>query len=347
MINTFLTWWGEQLLSWLPAGLRSATNNTSGPRDAVVNVAALPATGPLSVELHRRRADPGGHNRHVLDAAGLISLKASAAGVAKGVTLRLPSGVLLEQITRLPLAAEQDIQRVLAYEMDRLTPFAASDLYWTWEIERRDRLAGQLHVRLTLVQRARLAKLLGLLAEAGLRPTTIEGQVASGAIRRLRPDDVGRTRLARHGLALAASGCVALAVATVATPFLMQARSIAAAEARIMDLRPRVTQADVLRKNIRERAGTTDVIEALRVRTGDALGVLAALTNVLPDDTALTELSLRGRALIISGESAAAVRLIAALAAEPGLRNPTFTAPVTRGAGGRGEAFSISAEVAP
>jgi general secretion pathway protein L len=347
MINTFLTWWAEQLLSWLPAGLRSPTNNALGPRNAVVNVTALPATGPLSVELHRRRVNTGPHDRHVLDVAGLASLKASAAGLAKGVTLRVPIGVLLEQTIRLPLAAEQETQRVLAYEMDRLTPFAASDLYWAWEIERRNRLAGQLHVRLTLVPRARLATLLGLLAEAGLRPTTIEGQVASGAIRRLQPEDADRTRLARHGLAIAASACAVLAVATVATPFLMQARSIAVVEARITDLRPQVAQAEALRKNIRERAGTTDIIEALRLRTGDALSVLAALTNVLPDDTALTDLSLRSRALVISGESAAAVRLIAALAAEPGLRNPTFTAPVTRGAGGRGEAFSISAEVAP
>jgi hypothetical protein len=49
----------------------------------------------------------------------------------------------------------------------------------------------------------------------------------------------------------------------------------------------------------------------------------------------------------ISGRSAAASRLIAILAAGDQLRNPTFTAPVTRIEANHFEVFTISAEVAP
>jgi len=118
-------------------------------------------------------------------------------------------------------------------------------------------------------------------------------------------------------------------------------------EARIAALRPQVDQAQALRQAIQSRAATIDVVQAERARVGDALGVLAALTIVLPDDTHLTELTLRRRVLSITGESAGAARLIAALEAEPAFRNPAFVAPVTRGTDGRAEAFSLRAEAAP
>ena len=80
---------------------------------------------------------------------------------------------------------------------------------------------------------------------------------------------------------------------------------------------------------------------------GDPLRVLADLTDILPDDTSLIELSLRDRALSIAGQSAAAARLIPALAADPAIRNPAFAAPVTRNELSGIEDFSIRAEVAP
>jgi general secretion pathway protein L len=68
---------------------------------------------------------------------------------------------------------------------------------------------------------------------------------------------------------------------------------------------------------------------------------------MLPDDTYLTELVQQQRKVTISGRSAAASRLIAILAAGDQLRNPTFTAPVTRIEANHFEVFTISAEVAP
>ncbi|HYZ64615.1 MAG TPA: PilN domain-containing protein, partial [Acetobacteraceae bacterium] len=66
----------------------------------------------------------------------------------------------------------------------------------------------------------------------------------------------------------------------------------------------------------------------------------------LPDDTYLYELSLRDRVLTVSGQSAAAARLIPLLAADPAVRNPAFAAPVTRNETTGAESFSIRAEIA-
>ena len=138
-----------------------------------------------------------------------------------------------------------------------------------------------------------------------------------------------------------------LAVVAAGLPFVQQSAASRAVEARIAALRPAVDQADALRREIAQATGSNDVIAAERARVGDALGVVATVTAVLPDDTYLTDFQLQGRVLTLTGQSAAAARLIALLAAEPALRNPAFTAPVTRNEPGRAEGFAIRAEVAP
>jgi general secretion pathway protein L len=75
--------------------------------------------------------------------------------------------------------------------------------------------------------------------------------------------------------------------------------------------------------------------------------VLHALTAVLPDNTFLTDLTLKQRQIALRGQSANAALLISALSAEPSLRNPSFAAPVTRAASGGSDLFAIAAEAAP
>jgi hypothetical protein len=48
----------------------------------------------------------------------------------------------------------------------------------------------------------------------------------------------------------------------------------------------------------------------------------------------------------MSGQSATAARLISALAADPAIRNPAFSAPVTRNETTHTDLFSIRAEAA-
>jgi general secretion pathway protein L len=80
-------------------------------------------------------------------------------------------------------------------------------------------------------------------------------------------------------------------------------------------------------------------------RSGDALLVLAELTDALPDGTWLNDLSLRTGDLTIDGQSDNAASLISLLAAVPGLHGPSFTAPVTRSADNRTDQFSLHATV--
>jgi len=345
MLNEFLLWWAQQLKAAMPAQIMPSG---AGPeaRGPIVVVHLTP--GPPSVEiLVRRKGREDTLGRFALDPAGIAALRAAVAGQGSSAVLRLPPELVLEQRATLPIAAERDPERVLQYEMDRITPFAADELFWTWTIERRDRAQGRLHLRLSLVPKAQLVPVIEALRQVGVRTTMLESLVPGGLARRITLDRAHPGPWRRRGLAIAGTMCALLAIAAVAVPFWVQSVRSAEVERQIADLRPKVDSAETLRRRILSSTAGTDVFAEQRGRVGDVLQMLATLTDLLPDDTFLNELTFRARVVTISGQSAGAARLIAALAAEPSIRNPAFAAPVTRNEGTRGEGFSIRAEVVP
>lgn len=344
MLKDLLTWWSQQMLGLVPAWL--LLRDDSGANALIVE----PATEPDGLVLRRRRK-----RREALlgrFTAGAEGMRALAAAMARwrrtACVLRLGHSMLLERAVTLPLAAERDPERVLGYEMDRLTPFSAEEVFWTWAVIDRDRERNRLQLRLSLVPKAGLTALIAALERAGAPPTTIEVDAPDGAVRAIALQRAMRDQTwRRRGLALAGAFCAALAIAAAVLPFVLQSLARQRVEAEIAALRPTVQQAEALRRQIASRAAETDAVAAQRAQSGDPLAVLAAVTDILPDDTWLTELRLNQRRLALVGQSAAAARLIAALAADPTLRDPAFTAPVTRSETGRADLFSIRAEVAP
>ena len=328
MFSEFLAWWLQQMAAMLPRGLSARARY----QDAVVVRAT--ASG---LSASRRRGgtesllgplEPGG--------PVLRDLRRRR----RPVVVALPPAALLQQSATLPLAAERDLQAVLGHEMDRLTPFAAADLYWTWRVEHRDRAAGRLALRLLLVPKLAVSATLQTLAAAGLRPSAIE--VPAGPVLEHLP----LQHLAGRRSAAAAWVCAALAVALVAVPVIRQERAIARMEDRVQALRPQVAAVDVLRRQIDAGSSSATLLAAEAARVGSPLRALAAVTEALPDDTYLTSFAMRDRKLSLSGRSAAAARLIGALSANPDLRDPAFDAPVTR-VGERSDLFSIRATLAP
>ena len=149
--------------------------------------------------------------------------------------LRTPADLLLEQEIILPLTAEQDLQRVVTYEMDRLTPFRAEQVFWTCLAGLRDTARNRLHVRLTIIPRRGVEPVLTALRQAGLIATRIEAGATAEA-RRVIPlaeERTGRRWLGPRAEAYALGGCGVLAVAAVALPFVLQSLALSDLDARI------------------------------------------------------------------------------------------------------------------
>lgn len=331
MINEFLAWWRQQLVSLIPG------RGHPRRRDAVL---AAIRSGMLDVVVRRRGKD-GALGAFPATDAGAAALAVALGARQIPVELQLPPGAMLEQMVTLPLAAERDPETVLRYEMDRLTPFAAEALYWAWAVERRDRARAQLVLRLSLVLRSQVDVTLETLRRAGLQLVALTDGV------RVIPLDTARPGPWRRQSAMVLGGlCAILAIAAAVVPFVQQFRTESRIEREIVSLRPAVDRAEALRRRVSQSAAGSDVLAAQRARIGDPLATLAALTDILPDDTVLTDFTMRQRVLTMAGQSAAAARLIPALAADPALRNPTFTAPVTRNETQKTDIFSIRAEAA-
>jgi general secretion pathway protein L len=347
MLREFVLWWARQMRAFLPKRLVP---------DATHAAALIVTAGPRNVALSlRRRGRETELGEYPADddslATGVARMRAT--GVARmrraprRVIVRVGPGALLERPVEMPLAAERDLDRIIGFEMDRLTPFVATEVVWNTAVAQRDVAQRRLNVRLSLVPRRAVQPCLDLLSRVGLHPAWVEAAAADGTSRRLDLAAPRTDRTAHRALAIAGGVVAALAAAVIVTPFVTLALARAETEHAIAMLQPQVARVEALRQRIAADSGSADALTAERTRNGDALQVLAAVTDIVPDDSWLTEFSLRQGKLGLSGQSPAAAQLIVALGADPAFRNPAFAAPVTRAPDGHADLFVIRAELAP
>ena len=341
MLGEFFDWWGQQLLDLVPPVWRGGGQGA----DALIADAAQPG---LLTLLRRRHGVEQRLGQVRLDDPSATALRAALNGRPRGekVLLRLPDNAVLERSVVLPLAAERDPERVLGYEMERLTPFTTDEVFWGFGIEARDRARSRLVLRLTVVPRVAIASLIEILTRHGGRPDLLEAATAAGP-RSIRLTHEGGDRAwawhSERSLVIAAG---VLALLVIVSPFLRQSLQLSDLQDRLETMRPRMMQAEQLRRRISGAGAGGDAVAAETRRLGDTLEALAAVTEILPDDSYLTEFTMRERKMTLSGLSASAPKLINALSSDPRIRNPAFTAPVTRSESNHNDVFSIRAELA-
>jgi general secretion pathway protein L len=348
-LQHFLSWWAAQLRDLVPARWRAAP---SGPANALV-LALHPEPGGagLSVVVSERR------NRRE---AERLRFSLAETGIApaepllrqrrrdRPVVLRPPASWLLEREVTLPLAAADELGRVLAYEMDRFTPFQSDEVYWNVEVRSRDTGVGLVRLWLSVVPRALLLGLTAPLERVGAAPSALEFAGTGGTARvvRIERPPTRQQRRRRRVVLFEALACALLALATAAQPLVRQSVALDAVDARIAGLQPRVAKVEALRRRLANARDSADTIAREEARIGNPLRVLASLTELLPDDTYLTSFGLHDRTLTLEGQSAAAAKLIGGLSSDPLIQEPAFTAPVTRTRNGT-DLFALRARIAP
>jgi len=342
MLRDFFRWWFGQLAGLLPQRLRRSAPSAA---DATVITPIDPAMNTVAVGLRRGGSEtPLG--QFAINAAELADLPRSPT---KPAVLQLREGDVLAKTLSLPLAAERELDQALLFEMDRETPFRPDELYWNHRVEAVDRQNARLSVRLVLTPKVHLASLLEPLGQAGVIPARAE--IADGPDAGFwLPLDTDRHQVGRGRPPLVkplAVCCALLATAAIVTPFVRQSTTMGQLDQSLATGRAAAAEADRLHDEIARLAGSADLIVRQREKVGEPLAVLAAATRVLPDDSYLTEMQLQQRKLTMSGRSAAAARLIGAMAADSEFHNPTFAAPVTRIEALKQEIFTIVTEVAP
>lgn len=274
-------------------------------------------------------------------ADGAASLWRGDQRLSSGAPARLPQfhaieaepGIVLVRSLTLPRMDAASTVNALALQAQSLSPFAVDDLVWGCRV--RAEAQGQQSVDLVLASRQHLARYLQARSHAGDAPepevwaVLPEGApvVLEGYGEGARRANARRGRWLRIGLIALA---LALLGAMAVTPTLqLRARAIQAVNAYdqlAREAAPAVHQREQLLRTA-DKIGTLSDILAGRI---EPLRVLDRLTQVLPDDTSLQRLALKGNKVTISGVAGNASAIMQTLGQQPGVRDVRAPSPATR-----------------
>lgn len=344
----FFAWWGTALASWLPASWRAvfglARDRLLLARDGdhlllrVQTLEGVREVGrvPWPVEAGQAADDP------------LSRLLASSVAELPRWGL-LPASAGLRRRVLLPAAAAERLQDVLAFEIDRQTPFPADAVYFDARvIERRN--DGQIQAELVAVPKTTLDTALAALGTAASTLAGVDIAADDGqplqlnllpAPRRQRAVDPSR----RWNWILAAAALLALALGL----WQILENRLAAADAFEAQVSAR---ADSARRVSQQRQQLLDLVEGAafleRTREGrpTAIAVVDELSRRLPDDTYLEKLSLEGGQIQLIGFSSQVGELVRRLEGSKLWRSPALSGAVQPDPRTGRDRFTMTAELA-
>jgi general secretion pathway protein L len=346
--SRFVAWWLGELGALAPAVLRRLFAGGSGS-------VCLEISG---TQLVISRADEDGQSelaRLDIDRPS-EALRESLARVLaehglKGadVVLSLEQGQALRKSLDLPLAAEEGLAELLWFELDRQTPYRPEQARYDYRVAGRDPGHQRMTVELLVAPVEAVDGLLARAVDWGLQPVavTVAGidDPANPTFDLSGGDRAAPSRSGRLGIALLVLLAAGLLGAAVWLPLEDQRLAAQKAETALADARKQAVVAANLRDELDRR---TKAGSFLIRRKGEApmmTAVLADLTRLLPDDTWLFELHVRGASVRARGYAPAASSVLELIERGPAFRNASFTSPVTRVPGIEAERFDLSFEL--
>ena len=340
-------WWIGELAACVPSALRHRFAGSRGRLLLVVDAAGdnlIEETGDGRRPLGRIDVDaPTG--RQIV-----TRLPRARQGEHRPIAIRLDAGHALRTTASLPLAAERNLAQVIGFEFERLVPFKQSEVYFAYRVTARDKAAQSIGVELTIVPHAELAKIVAALSDLGFRAAEIQVAGAADETPAIIPfaneNRVARSRSGRRiNLALGAIA-VLLAVACIAIPLWRDRATIDSLDAQIANAHQQAEASAALQKQIDAESRDQRFLIDRKQASPTVTELLATLTQLLPDDTYLTELEVKGDEVRLVGFTGSATALLAAIAKSPSFRDASFESSITHDTKTNRERFDIGAHIA-
>ena len=248
----------------------------------------------------------------------------------------------------LPRQAVDFLDGIVRSQIDRLTPWNASEAVfgWTRPVDAGDR------IKLSVVATARsivspyVSSLSGLGTNAVTVSTTVPPpDTASVAVLTQRAQNAAGVSRLRRILAsvILAGGVAAFASVTLG------AMALDALDSELADVSHKIAARRVAMR-LGDGSSTNSAQRALAQRkqaTPSSVLVLEALSKILPDHTYVIELHIEGDKLQLVGITRDAPSLIELIEQSAQFTRATFFAPTTQAPGDPGERFHIEARIKP
>lgn len=264
------------------------------------------------------------------------------------VTVRLSDELGLRKLLDLPLAAKEDLDQMLRFEMDRLTPFRADEVYFAHRVLGSDAQNRRMSVELQLAPKREIDRVLEAAQRFGIAPARIElavGPGGAGPLNLLPGEPRQGTREQRLNRVLAVLALV-LAFCAIAIPLQRQRAAVAQLEAEVAAAKTQAEESLALRDRLDQLTRSAQFLVDRKTRTPLVLEVLEELTRLVPDQAYIVQLELRDQTLELQGFASAASDLIGVLDGSPLFKAPQFRSPVTQDRESGAERFHVSVELA-
>jgi general secretion pathway protein L len=342
-LGDFWSWWGRELAAMLPDGILNLFHG--GQRLFLKEDGqeiALSRIGPNGrVELGRQL---------IAEDAELTGGAGKLLRIAREVIYCLPDDKVLSKQVSLPLAAEENLRQVLAFEMDRQTPFKADQVYFDYLLASRDREKRILTVDLSFSPRHEIDPLLKRLHGIGVKADRLTfhcDDTGGFAPINLLPSEQRPRRVAVFNLLnkFLALVLLLLVMAALALPVWEKHQRLQALEPQLVSAGKAAKEARALRTQIEQAMETASFLVEKKKSSVLVLQLLNEVTQLLPDDTWISQLELQHGEIQIRGQSKAPAALIPILESSPLLKNTRFRSPVTQVRMTDSEWFHLSAEV--
>ena len=263
---------------------------------------------------------------------------------------------LLRRVT-MPAATEENLRQVLAFEMDRLTPFRAEEVYFDCRVESREADGSRIGVELGVVRRELVDARLDTFRRwgASVQGVALRDDIGhGGSLLDLLPreqrgeEESGRERLVRLSLI---GLVVALLFAALFVPALLKRETIKSMLPVIGKTKVEAEATDALGRELDKQVADYNFLLAKKHSIYPALAYLEEVSRLLPDQTWVQQFDFKTigktREVQVSGETNSSSKLIEILEQSTLLRNATQKGTLTRGSQPGLERFVIAAEVRP
>lgn len=345
-LRTFLCWWRDELFDCLPANWREFLRHEPARMLIWLDGEQL--------RFERRRGDQleGSLNAPddelQVDRAPLDTLLGHGDERVGQIIVALPGSDVMRRRLQLPEAAKANLNQVLAFEMDRQTPFKADQVFFDAHVLRRDPQTRQLAVDLAVVPKGIVEQALARLATLELAPTVIDGSAGAqrlgfnllpAALRTHQSDR--RTRINW----ILAVGAIALVTMVMWQSLVLREQTMETLMSDVEIAKQEALQSAELERQVREAINAANFLARKRMERPATIEVLRELTQLIPDGTWLERLSFVGEQVQIQGQSERADQLIGILGQSRYLESPTFQGIIQPDGQTRKERFTIMARV--
>lgn len=349
-VNKFFRWWAAELAAFIPDKLKQLISEPQG----IMLIKPLGDGFQLRYELDGQSEDwvhLSVNEQGQTVVQRLMQQDERLLKARKILALNADDAISKELI--LPLAAAENLQQVMHYELDRYTPFKPEQVYFAVQLQDKQPESGQLTAKLIVATKDRLDTWCRDLKKLSIVPDLVEYEL-DPADRRpgyesynllpawVKPKQSNLPRLVYTALW---SLLFILFLGVFALPVWWQSQTVDSLQQALKALGKSARMVDESQSEIDRLIEASQVLISEKRTAPSMVQVLDSLSELIKDDTWLTHLQFTGHKLQMRGQSSSASNLLTLLEASKLFANVRFVSPVTQDKKSGLERFQLSAEV--